>query len=149
MPVKPVPEGYHTVTPLISVKGAGRLIDFLKEGFRATEIYRFNADDGSVMHAELKIGDSIVMLGEMMEGSPPMITALYLYVPDADATFKAAVQAGGKPIEKPEVRFWGDRAGSVGDFAGNMWWIATHVEDVSPEELSRRAKASAATSKAA
>jgi PhnB protein len=144
MPVKPIPEGYHTVTPLMSVKGAARLIDFLKAAFGAEERYRLAAADGSVMHAELRIGDSILMLGEAMEGYPVMPASLYLYVPDADATYGAALGAGAETVEAPADQFWGDRVASVKDFAGNRWWIASHVEDVDSDEIARRAQAHAA-----
>jgi len=140
MPVKPIPEGYHTVTPFMSVKGAARLIDFMKKAFGATETYRFPAPDGSVMHAEMKIGDSIIMLGEAMTGASPMTISLYVYAPDVDATYRAAVEAGGESLEGPTNQFWGDRVASVKDFAGNKWMIATHVEDVSADELTRRAQ---------
>lgn len=144
MPVKPIPEGYHAVTPLMSVKGAARLIDFLKAAFGAEELYRFPAKDGSVMHATLKIRDSLLMLGEAMEGVPVFPASLYLYVPDADATYRAALDAGGESMEAPADQFWGDRVATVRDFAGNRWWIATHVEDVDSEELTRRGQAMAA-----
>ena len=140
MAVKRIPEGYHTVTPLLSVKGAGRLIDFMKKAFGATEVYRFPAPDGSVMHAEMKIGDSVVMLGEATKGASPMPVSLYLYLDDVDKTYRAALDAGGESVEGPADRFWGDRVATVKDFAGNIWWIATHVEDVSSDELERRAK---------
>ncbi len=140
MPVKAIPEGYHTVTPLLSVKGAARLIDFMKKAFGATENYRFPGPDGSVMHAELKIGDSIVMLGEAMKEAPPMPTALYLYVSDADATYRKALDAGGESVGAPANMFWGDRVATIKDFAGNKWWIATHVEEVSANEVERRAQ---------
>ena len=140
MRVKPIPEGYHTVTPLLSVKGAARLIDFMKKAFGATEVYRFPAPDGSVMHAELKIGSSVMMLGEPMEGSFPMPAMFYVYVQDADATYRAALNAGGESLEGPTDRFWGDRVASIKDFAGNKWMIATHVEDVDADELTRRAR---------
>jgi PhnB protein len=140
MPVKPIPEGYHTVTPLLSVKGAARLIDFMKKAFGATEVYRFPASDGSVMHAELKIGNSVMMLGEPMEGSFPVPATFYVYVQDADATYRAALEAGGESLEGPTDRFWGDRVASIKDFAGNKWMIATHVEDVDADELTRRAR---------
>jgi PhnB protein len=140
MPVKPIPEGYHTVTPLLSVKGAARLIDFMKKAFGAAEVYRFPAPDGSVMHAELKIGDSVVMLGEAMGDAPPMPIALYLYIEDVDKTYKAALDAGGESLDGPTDQFWGDRVATIKDFAGNKWWIATHVEDVDADELTRRAQ---------
>lgn len=141
MPVKPIPEGFHSITPLMSVKGAAKLIDFLKAAFGAKELSRFAAPDGSVMHAEIKIGDSIIMLGETMEGFPSTSTSLYVYVPDADSIYNSAVKAGGESLAVPKDQFWGDRVGTVGDFAGNKWMIATHVEDVDSEELDRRAKA--------
>lgn len=134
------PEGYHAVTPLLSVRDASRLIDFMKKAFGATEIYRFNSPDGNVMHAEMKIGDSVVMLGEAEKNSPPMPIALYLYVNDTDATYRKALESGGEKIGAPEDMFWGDRVATVKDIAGNRWWIATHQEDVSAEELGRRAE---------
>ncbi|MGO9017537.1 MAG: VOC family protein [Syntrophobacteraceae bacterium] len=140
MPVKPIPDGYHSVTPHLSVKGAARLIDFLKKTFEAIEVYRFPAPDGSVMHAELKIGDSVVMLGEPMEGFPPSPATFYVYVQDADATYKAALNAGGQSLDGPTDQFWGDRVATIKDFAGNRWMIATHVEDVDSDELTRRAQ---------
>ncbi|MGO8943118.1 MAG: VOC family protein [Syntrophobacteraceae bacterium] len=140
MAVKPIPEGYHTVTPLLSVKGAARLIDFMKKAFEATETYRVPSPDGSVMHAELKIGNSVIMLGEPMEGSFTRPATFYVYVQDADATYRAALEAGGESLEGPTDRFWGDRVASIKDFAGNNWMIATHVEDVDAGELTRRAQ---------
>ncbi len=140
MPVKPRPEGYHTVTPMMSVKGAARLIDFMKKAFGATENYRFPAPDGSVMHAELKIGDSFVMLGEARQDCSPESATFYVYVQDADATYKKALSAGGESLEGPTNQFWGDRVATIKDFAGNKWMIATHVEDVSTEELTKRAQ---------
>jgi PhnB protein len=140
MPVKHKPEGYHTVTPLLSVKGAGRLIDFMKKAFGATETYRFPAPDGSVMHAEIKIGDSILMLGEGTKECTAMPSSFYVYVQDADATYREALNAGGESLEGPTDQFWGDRVASIKDFAGNKWMIATHVEDVSADEIQRRAQ---------
>ena len=140
MAVKFVSEGYHTVTPLLSVKGAAKLIEFLEKAFGATEVYRFSSPDGTVMHAEMKIGDSVVMLGEAFEESPPTQISLYLYVSDADAAYKKAIEAGGQTIRAPEDMFWGDRAATVRDFAGNKWWIATHVEEVSADEMEKRAR---------
>ena len=140
MAVKSKPEGYHTVTPLLSVKNAARLIDFMKKAFEASEVYRFKSADGAVMHAEMKIGDSVVMLGEAQGESPPMPATLYLYVDDVDATCKKALEAGGESILTPEDMFWGDRAATIRDFAGNRWWIATHVEDVSSNDMEKRAQ---------
>ncbi len=140
MPAKHRPEGYHAVTPILSVKGAAQLIDFMKKAFGATEVYRFHSPDGNVMHAEMKIDDSVVMLGEAMKESPPMPAGLYIYVNDVDATHRKAMEAGGETMAAPEDMFWGDRVATVKDFAGNRWWIATHVEDVSSEDLEKRAQ---------
>jgi len=144
MPVKPIPEGYHTVTPLLSVKGAARLIDFMKKAFAATEIYRFPGPDGSVMHAEMKIGNSVMMLGETMEGKKEGCSSgpasFYVYVQDVEVAYRTALDAGGESLEGPTDQFWGDRVASIKDFAGNKWMIATHIEDVSPDELGRRAQ---------
>jgi len=141
MAVKPIPEGYHSLTPLLVPERAGKLIDFLKQAFDAKELHRMTAPDGAVMHAELSIGDSRVMLGEATGEHKPMPCSLYLYVPDADAIYKRAVQAGAATVMELGDQFWGDRAGSVRDPAGNIWWIATHKEDVAPEEMRRRAQA--------
>ncbi len=140
MSVNYIPEGYHSVTPLISVKGASRLIDFMKKAFGATEIYSFPSPDGTIMHAEMKIGDSIIMVGEAMKGASTMPCSLYLYVQHVDSTYRNSVDAGGETIDGPNDMFWGDRVASIKDFAGNKWMMATHVEDVSAEELERRAQ---------
>jgi len=140
MPVKAIHEGYHTVTPFLSVNGAARLIDFMKKAFEATEVYRVPAPDGGVMHAEMKIGDSILMLGEATKDCSPMPVSFYVYVRDAEATYRKALKAGGESLEGPADRFWGDRVASIKDFAGNKWMIATHVEDVNADELKRRAQ---------
>ena len=137
MAVKPIPEGYHTVTPFVSVYGAARVLDFLRVALGATERYRLNQPDGNVMHAEVQIGDSIVMIGETMEGDSPMPASLYLYVPDPDATYRAALVAGGESIMEPEDQFWGDRLAGVKDPTGNKWWFAVHIEDVPEEEIAR------------
>jgi len=141
MSVKAVPDGFHSITPFFSVNGASLLIEFLKAAFGATELMRIPGPDGGVMHAELKIGDSIVMIGEAMKDQPVMAASLYLYVPDTDATYRMALGAGGESLEEPADQFWGDRVASVKDPTGNAWWIATHVEDVDQEELERRIKA--------
>ena len=141
MSAKPIPDGYHTITPMMIAEGVPRLIEFLKAAFGATELTKIETEDGHVMHAEIKIGDSIVMIGEAMEEYPPTPIALYVYVPDADTTYRTALDAGGQSVMEPADQFWGDRTGCVSDSSGNKWWIATHVEDVGPEELVRRAKA--------
>ncbi|HXH10729.1 MAG TPA: VOC family protein [Alphaproteobacteria bacterium] len=141
MAVKPIPDGFHTVTPFLVVQGASTLIDFLKQAFDATEVFRMADPDGAVMHAEVKIGDSIIMMGEASGEHKPMPVGMYLYVNDVDAVYKRALQAGATSQMEPANQFWGDRQGGVKDPAGNLWWIATHIEDVPPEELSRRAEA--------
>ncbi len=141
MAVKPIPEGFHTVTPYIVVEGVPKLIDFLKQAFEAKEINRHAQPDGTIMHAEVKIGDSIVMMGEARGEHKPMPSMLYLYVKDADAVYKRAVQAGATSVMEPADQFYGDRSGGVKDLCGNQWWIATHKEDVSPEEMTKRAQA--------
>ncbi len=142
MAVKPVPDGYHTVTPSLMVHGAARLIDFLEQAFGAKETERIARPDGAIMHAEVRIGDSIIMLGEPMSKSdPPMMGTLYLYVSDADATYKRALRAGATSVMEPADQFWGDRMSGVTDGFGNTWWIATHIEDVSRKELAKRTEA--------
>jgi PhnB protein len=138
MATKPIPEEYHTVTPFLLVKDAGKQIDFLIRAFNATEKERHNSPDGKVMHAEVRIGDSIIMLGEATEKWQPMSSMFYLYVADVDSVYKQAVNAGGKSLREPTNEFYGDRSAGVADEAGNQWWIATPVEDVSPEEMKRR-----------
>lgn len=141
MAVKAVPDGYHTVTPHLTVKGASKVLDFVKQAFEAKEIHRMAHPDGTLMHAEIKIGDSIVMMGEARDGCQPMPSSLYLYVPDADAVYKRALRAGATSTMEPANQFWGDRTAAVKDPAGNQWMIGTHKEDVSPEELRKRAEA--------
>ncbi len=140
MPVKPIPDGYHTVTPVLTVHGAAKLIEFLKQAFDAKETYRLAGPDGSVMHAEVKIGDSIVMVGEATDQWKPIQVTVALYVEDADAWYKRALRAGAASVREPSDQFYGDRSAGVKDFAGNQWWIHTHIEDVTPEEIKKRAE---------
>lgn len=141
MAVKSKPEGYHTVTPYLTVPGVARLLEFLKQAFDAKEAHVMKRPDGGVMHAEVKIGDSTVMMGEPMAPWTPMPGALYLYVDDVDTVYKRALQAGATSVREPANQFYGDRHGGVKDDSGNIWWIATHVEDVPPAEMARRAEA--------
>ncbi|MGH7848003.1 MAG: VOC family protein [Candidatus Binatia bacterium] len=141
MAAKAIPDGYHAVTPYLVVQGAARLIDFLKQAFDAQETFRMPTADGTIMHAEVKIGDSMLMMGEASEQWKPMPASMYLYVTDSDAVYKRALQAGATSIMEPADQFYGDRHGGVKDPSGNMWWIATHKEDVAPEELKKRAEA--------
>jgi PhnB protein len=135
---KPVPDGYHTVTPYLVVEDAGRLIEFLTAAFGAKVRSSHKRPDGKVAHAELGIGDSIIMLGSAQGDAKPMTTALYMYVPDCDALYRRALAAGGISIGEPKDQFYGDRHGGVKDPCGNTWWVATHIEDVSEQELMRR-----------
>lgn len=141
MTVKPVPDGYHTVTPYLVVQDVAGLIDFLEQAFDAQEMVRMGSPDGSIMHAEMRIGDSMVMMGEAGENNPPMPAMLHLYLEDADAAYRRALEAGATSLREPEDQFYGDRTAGVKDDFGNQWWLATHIEDVTPEEMQRRAEA--------
>ena len=141
MAVKPIPEGYHTVTPYLLVEGAARLIDFLKQAFDAEEVVRMPGKDGTVGHAEVRIGDSMIMLADAQAEYPAKPHMICLYVEDADATYQRAIAAGATSIKEPADQFYGDRSGGVTDASGMQWWISTHVEDVAPEELEKRAAA--------
>lgn len=141
MAVNPIPDGYHTVTPYLVVHDAAKLIEFLRQAFGAELAFEpMKRPDGKVMHADVMIGDSHVMLGEASEQYPATQTAIHLYVNDVDAMHKRATGAGGISTRAPEDMFYGDRTGGVKDFAGNTWYIATHKEDVGPQELKRRAE---------
>jgi PhnB protein len=144
--VKAIPEGYHTISPSLTCKDAARAIDFYKKAFNAEEIMRMPSPDGKISHAELRIGDSVIFLNDEMGPMTGTATAtpriyLFLYVEDADETFGNAVKAGAK-VEMPlENQFWGDRFGKLTDPFGHQWGVATHVEDLTPEEIGRRASA--------
>ncbi|HEX7337249.1 MAG TPA: VOC family protein [Gemmatimonadales bacterium] len=144
-----IPKGYHTVTPTLFVAGAAQAIDFYKKALGAEERMRFPAPDGTIMHAEIQIGDSILMLGDEMPepggkspktlgGSP---VSFFLYLDNVDAAWKRAIEAGGKEVMPLEDQFWGDRAGCFEDPFGHSWWLAQHLRDMTPEELSRAAEA--------
>jgi uncharacterized glyoxalase superfamily protein PhnB len=142
MAAKPVPEGYHTVTPYLTVRGAPEVIEFLKQAFGAELMFEsIKRPDGTIMHAEVKIGDSPLMIAEESEMAKATTSSLYLYVPNVDSVYQLAVKAGGKSIMEPTDMFYGDRSGSVKDPSGNSWYIATHKEDVAPQELAKRADA--------
>lgn len=136
--VKPIPKGYHSVTPFLVVQGAAKVIDFLQEAFEARQVERMDGPGGTVMHAELTIGDSRVMISDATAEFGPMPSSLYVYVPDTDATYQKALRAGAASLREPADQFYGDRSAGVRDTAGNMWWIATRKEEVSTEELQRR-----------
>jgi len=137
--VNPIPEGFHSVTPYLTVPGLAKTIEFLKQAFGA-EVKEINESGGMIRHAEVKIGDSPIMMGEPDPKGPyaPRPCNLYLYVPDVDAVYARAIAAGGKSLREPKDEFYGDRGAGVEDPSGNYWWIGTHIEDVSPEELKRR-----------
>jgi PhnB protein len=147
--VKPVPDGYHTITPYLSIKGAADAIAFYTKAFGAREIMRMAQPDGRVGHAELQIGDSRVMLAdefpEMNFRSPQSIggtpVTLHMYVEDVDAVVARAVAAGARVTQPVEDKFYGDRSGSVTDPWGHVWHVSTHKEDLSMEEIRRRAAA--------
>ena len=140
MPVNPIPPGYHNVTPYLIVEGAARVIDFAKQAFGAEEIMRMDGKDGAIGHAEFKIGDSRVMVADSSDRWPSMPVSLHLYVEDCDSLYARAMEAGGTSLREPVDEFYGDRSAGVKDPAGNLWWLATHVEDVPEDEMARRAK---------
>lgn len=147
--VKAIPEGYHSITPFLVVKNCTDAIEFYKKAFDAEERYRMNMPDGKVGHAELKIGDSVLMLAdefpEMKFLSPKSIggspVSMYVYVQDVDAMFNNAVTAGGIVLDGVKDQFWGDRHGRLEDPYGHLWSIATHKKDLSPDEMKRAAEA--------
>jgi len=148
--VKPIPEGYHSITPYLVMKDAARAIDFYKQVFGATEVFRMPQPDGRVGHAELKIGDSHIMLADEFPemgftgpqpgaGTPPV--SILLYVENVDSVVEKAVAAGAKLMRPVKDQFYGDRSGTLQDPFGHVWTVATHVEDVSPDEMQKRAAA--------
>ena len=152
MAAQPIPEGYHTVTPYLAVEDAAKAIEYYEKAFGAKEVVRMTAPDGSIGHAELEVGDSHVMLSDpfpQASTKPPKelggtSVSVHMYVDDADAVAKQAVDAGGTVLMEVADQFWGDRFGTIQDPFGHTWSIATHVEDVSPEEVAERAKAAMA-----
>ena len=143
--VKPIPEGYHSVTPYLIVKGAAQAIDYYKTAFGAIELFRME-HNGQIGHAEIKIGDSPIMLAdeqpEMKYLSPQTLggtpVSIMIYVDDVDTIYKAAIDAGGVELKALQDQFYGDRSGTLSDPFGHVWTVATHKEDVSPEEMERR-----------
>jgi PhnB protein len=152
MPTKPIPEGYHTLTPYVTVDDAAQAIEYYKKAFGAKERGRMGAPDGTIAHAELEIGDSLVMLSDPMPQastrSPKELggtsASVFMYVEDVDAVFKQAVDAGATITMEPADQFWGDRFGTITDPFGQVWSIATHIEDLTEEEIAERARAAMA-----
>jgi PhnB protein len=149
--VKPIPEGYHSVTPYLAVHDAARALDFYHRALGAKEIMRMNNPQGRVGHAEIKIGDSIIMLAEETPDSglrsPQSLNgstvSIFVYLEDVDSVFNKALAAGAKEVQRPTDMFWGDRYGRLTDPFGHSWSLATHIEDVTPEEMGRRAQEAA------
>ncbi|MEX1103116.1 MAG: VOC family protein [Dehalococcoidia bacterium] len=143
MAVKPIPDGYQSITPSLVVKDAARLVTFLTEAFGAKERMRMPTPDGKIAHTELEIGNSVVMLADASNEFPAQTGALHLYVENVDAVWDRAIKAGGKQQRPVENQFYGDRSGMLIDPAGNQWSVSQHVEDVSDQEVEKRMKAMA------
>ena len=140
MKVKAIPDGYQQVIPYLVVADPSAVIAFLKATFKGKLVEEMKGKDGLTNHAEVRIGDSVVMMGRAREPRKPMTAMLYVYVKDADATYKAALKAGGVSVMAPMDQFYGDRSGAVRDSAGNEWWMASRKENLSSTELKKRAK---------
>lgn len=148
MAVKPIPDGFHAVTPYLRLRNAAEAMEFYKKAFGAEELCRMPGPDGKIVHGEVKIGDSIVMLSDEFPDwgcvGPQSLNGtsvtLYLYVPDVDAVFNQAVAAGAKVTMPVQDMFYGDRSGQVADPFGHVWGIATHKEDLTPEQMAERSK---------
>jgi PhnB protein len=149
MSVKAIPAGHHTASPYLAIKNAAEALEFYKKAFGANEIYKLMMPDGRLGHAEMRLGDSIIMMADefpeyggkapqTLGGSP---VSIYLYVEDVDAFFKKALTAGAKERQPVMDQFYGDRSGQLEDPFGHLWWVATHKEDVAPEEIQKRAEA--------
>lgn len=149
MAVKSIPDGYHSVTPYLMLEGAASAIAFYKEAFGATELFRMPDASGRITHAEIRIGDSVVMLADAQTGaicsSPRSLggssVGLMIYLDNVDTVFARAIKGGGKSVRAVANQFYGDRSGTLEDPFGHVWTVATHVEDVSPEEIERRVAA--------
>ena len=146
MSVKPIPEGYHSITPYLGIKKAAEAIEFYKKAFGATEVMRLSMPDGGIGHAELRIGDCPIMLGTPCDQGPlsnpdlsPSV-GLHLYVTDVDASYKQAIAAGGIAVSEVKDQFYGDRSGTLKDPYGHLWFLATRKEDLTQEQIEQRAK---------
>jgi uncharacterized glyoxalase superfamily protein PhnB len=138
MAVQPIPTGFHTITPYLMAKEGAKLIDFLKAALGAQIKHISKSPDGLIMHATLQIGDSMLMLSDARGDWPAQPTGMYLYVPDVDQWYQRAMTAGAESINAPRNEFYGDRMAGIKDPSGNTWWFATHVEDVSEDEMKKR-----------
>lgn len=138
MAVNPIPDGYHSVTPYLIVPDVDGMIDFLKDVFAAGERSRALDGEGNVMHAEVQVGDSIIMMAQSNDEYPPTRSMLHVYLEDVDGAYQRALASGATVIRELSDEFYGDRTGGVQGPFGNQWWLATHVEDVSEEEMQRR-----------
>jgi PhnB protein len=138
--VRTVPEGLHTVTPYLVADNAIDFIEFLKRAFDGKETFMHKTRDGKIMHSTVSIGNSTLMITDTMEGMPSQPGMFYMYLENVDDVFQRALNAKATTVREVRDEFYGDRAGAVKDKWGNVWWIATHVEDVSPDELERRSK---------
>jgi len=147
--VKPIPAGHHTVAPYLAIKNAVSALEFYKKAFGAIETYKLIVPDGRLGHAEIRLGNSLIMLSdefpefggkapESLGGSP---VSIHLYVEDVDAFVKKAVAAGARELKPVADQFYGDRSGQLQDPYGHLWWVATHKEDVAPEEMQKRVQA--------
>src|ERR1700745_2911539 len=144
----PIPKRYHTITPPLPCRDAAKAIDFYKKAFGAQELMRMPSPDGKIGHSEIKIGDSVVFISDEFPGrtaetsqTAPPRSSLFLYVEDVDAVYNRAVSAGAKSTMPLQDMFWGDRFGNVVDPFGHQWGLATHIEDVAPDEIERRSAA--------
>jgi uncharacterized glyoxalase superfamily protein PhnB len=135
--VKPIPEGFRTVTPYLICERAAEVIEFVKRAFGAQVVFQMKNPDGSIGHSEIRIGDSMIMLSSAREQWKAMPTMIHLYVDNVDAWYAQAIEAGAESVMPVADQFYGDRSGGVKDVAGNYWWMATHVKDVSEEEMKR------------
>jgi len=140
MPTKPIPEGFHSLTPYLFAEGAARLIDFMSAAFEGKVIFQQKRPDGAVMHATIRIGDSMLMLADPTPEFGAMPSSIYLYVPDCDTVYQSALASGGVSVFPMMTLPSGERYGGVKDPCCNIWWVATHAEDVPPDEQQRRWK---------
>ena len=143
MAVKPIPENYPRVSPYLIVKNVEKTMDFIQYVFDGKVLEKMKTPNGSVNHGEISIGDSVIMIGRATESHEPQNVMLYIYVDDTDAAYKRALEKGAESVMEPADQFYGDRNAGVKDKDGISWWMASHVEDISPEELQRRNEARA------